>query len=421
MDRELQQMLDGARRSSSDNGNHMIDQVLAGAMSRRDFIRRATIAGMSVPVIGVVLAACGSSSTGSSTSGSPSSSARKTPSIVYVSEATSNPWVLANQGFATDVARALGIHLQIIANNNTDNSDVAAIRQAIALQPDGIVNDPYSATSGVEDARLMEEYTIPFANYDRVFVKAVSDYQGKYLIAQAGAYQPVTGKLTAQGLIATGATKIVTIMSPHGDTNTELGWAAMVPVFAAAPQVKILEQQWTLATRENDYAVMQRYLVKYPSGTIDGLLGIGSLTCLAAVDAIKAANRLHEFKGIVTWDLGPDVISAIESGDLSGSMGGNHLEGGFALIMLYDHLNGHAPVDPQPAMTEVYINKSSADTFNTRWNLEPVLTADEIRSISLTYNPKANLPQFMANFGLNWNTPSRGMPPYANPAPSTES
>ncbi|HEY4851013.1 MAG TPA: hypothetical protein VII22_09455, partial [Streptosporangiaceae bacterium] len=55
------------RESQGDIGNHVIDEFVAGRISRRDFLRRGAVVGISVPVLGGVLAACGSS-------GSPSSS-----------------------------------------------------------------------------------------------------------------------------------------------------------------------------------------------------------------------------------------------------------------------------------------------------------------------------------------------------------
>lgn len=52
--------IDEVRRTQGPIGNHVIDEFVAGRLSRRAFIRRAGIAGISVPAIGALLAACGS-------------------------------------------------------------------------------------------------------------------------------------------------------------------------------------------------------------------------------------------------------------------------------------------------------------------------------------------------------------------------
>jgi peptide/nickel transport system substrate-binding protein len=92
------------RQDQGEIANHIIDEFAAGRLSRRDFIRRATVVGISVPAIGSILAACGSSSSSSSSS-SPgsSSSATGAPGAVIKAgivtpTATINPVTVADQG-----------------------------------------------------------------------------------------------------------------------------------------------------------------------------------------------------------------------------------------------------------------------------------------------------------------------------------
>jgi peptide/nickel transport system substrate-binding protein len=63
------------REGQGEIANHIIDEFAAGRLSRRDFIRRGTVVGISVPLLGSILAACGSSGSSSSPSGGSSSSA----------------------------------------------------------------------------------------------------------------------------------------------------------------------------------------------------------------------------------------------------------------------------------------------------------------------------------------------------------
>jgi len=53
------------RRGQGEIANHIIDEFAAGRLSRRDFIRRATVVGIAAPVLGSILEACSSSSTSS--------------------------------------------------------------------------------------------------------------------------------------------------------------------------------------------------------------------------------------------------------------------------------------------------------------------------------------------------------------------
>src|ERR1700733_15325570 len=62
------------RQGQGDIANHVIDEFAAGRLSRRDFVRRGTVVGISVPLLGSIIAACSSSSSSSTSSSSSASS-----------------------------------------------------------------------------------------------------------------------------------------------------------------------------------------------------------------------------------------------------------------------------------------------------------------------------------------------------------
>ena len=64
MDREAQRRLDAVRVGRTELENGAIDEFVAGRVSRRDFIRYASVIGLSVPALAAVLEAC---STGTNT------------------------------------------------------------------------------------------------------------------------------------------------------------------------------------------------------------------------------------------------------------------------------------------------------------------------------------------------------------------
>jgi len=83
------------RRGQGEIANHVIDEFAAGRLSRRDFIRRASVVGISVPLVGSILEACSSSS---SSSGSSSASAGAS------STATGAPGAVIRVGITTPAA-----------------------------------------------------------------------------------------------------------------------------------------------------------------------------------------------------------------------------------------------------------------------------------------------------------------------------
>jgi peptide/nickel transport system substrate-binding protein len=56
---ETTRRVDAIRARSSDLENHLIDEYSAGRISRRDFVRRGSVIGMSIPIVGFLASACG--------------------------------------------------------------------------------------------------------------------------------------------------------------------------------------------------------------------------------------------------------------------------------------------------------------------------------------------------------------------------
>ena len=64
--------LSSLRKGQGEIANHVIDEYAAGRISRRDFIRRGSVIGLSVPLLGAIVSACSSSTSSTGASGSPS-------------------------------------------------------------------------------------------------------------------------------------------------------------------------------------------------------------------------------------------------------------------------------------------------------------------------------------------------------------
>jgi peptide/nickel transport system substrate-binding protein len=90
--------LDRLRQEQGEIGNHVIDEFAAGRLSRRDFLRRGSVVGLSLPVLGGVLAACGSSSSSPSSSGSSAGAGATIRVGLVVPTGAINPMDVADQG-----------------------------------------------------------------------------------------------------------------------------------------------------------------------------------------------------------------------------------------------------------------------------------------------------------------------------------
>jgi peptide/nickel transport system substrate-binding protein len=64
---ETQRRVDDFRRTRSELENHLIDELVAGKISRREFIRRGTVVGLSLSSLSFIAAACGGDDDGGAT------------------------------------------------------------------------------------------------------------------------------------------------------------------------------------------------------------------------------------------------------------------------------------------------------------------------------------------------------------------
>ena len=66
---DTQRRVDAIRKDRSELENHIIDEYSAGKITRREFVRRGTVVGMSIPLVSFLAAACGGGSGGETTGG----------------------------------------------------------------------------------------------------------------------------------------------------------------------------------------------------------------------------------------------------------------------------------------------------------------------------------------------------------------
>ena len=91
--------LDQLRAEQSEIGNHVIDEFVAGRLNRRDFLRTGALVGISAPILGGVLAACGSSTSPSTSTSTPAGASGATIKVGIITPAAAiNPVTVADQG-----------------------------------------------------------------------------------------------------------------------------------------------------------------------------------------------------------------------------------------------------------------------------------------------------------------------------------
>ena len=103
---ETQHRVDEVRRQRSEVENHLIDEYGAGKLSRREFVRRGTVVGMSIPLLSFLAAACGGGDGdggGTTTAAEPTGDVKKggTVRVALIQPTTApNPLLVQDEGGA---------------------------------------------------------------------------------------------------------------------------------------------------------------------------------------------------------------------------------------------------------------------------------------------------------------------------------
>lgn len=207
--------LSSLRKGQGEIANHVIDEYAAGRISRRDFIRRGSVIGLSMPLLGAIVSACSSSSStagpsGSTSAGSSSSAAgggapgAMIKAGISTPTAAINPVTVADQG-GLDMLAQTGEYLCLSG-------------QDLKLQPVLAESWTPNATSDVWSFKIRQGVKFhdgtPLTADDVVYTyKLQTDPKGK-----SSALSAFGGVLTPDGVVKKDATTVEFHLSaPNGN------------------------------------------------------------------------------------------------------------------------------------------------------------------------------------------------------------
>ena len=257
-------------------------------------------------------------------------------------------WGIVHQ-FARASAKDLGINL-IIKYNDTihrksyiENMDkVLGAENVSAFLAVSFMGEAQSVLS------LSSKYNIPVIMFDNTFsllekskigqprVKyknyighiSPNDYQLGYLLADYLIKQAKENKTNKTiELIGISGSRI----SPESyERNKSLEMAAN------NQQAKLLQTVFASWNGASAYKKSLTLIKRHPN--VDVIWAASDLMALAAKKAINESGK-NIITGGIDWT--PQAITAIKNGQLTASVGGNFTSAGYALVLLFDYLNGH--------------------------------------------------------------------------------
>ena len=332
-------------------------------------------------VMTLSLAACNNNNGGGTASGGESGSTGEKVKIGFSFPTKNNEFWNNALTFMKQAADQLGIDLQDVSCDNKQDQQVTDVNNLLAAGIKGLVLCPQDASICAGIANSCKEKNIPLVICDRWpgdDLKIGEDY-----LAFVGPNDEQMGEGVANALIDAGAKKMVAIGGYDGTSVAEGRKAGLEKAIAAKNgEVELLQY---LAAGENyedgDKAVRNLYQAH---NDLDSVWCYNDSLSLAVVNFAKEKNIKILTGGI---DLQADAVKEIEAGNMTYSIGGHYLQCSFALIMVYDKINGKDPTENHVKLDCIGVDKSNYQTYKDKY-----LSGDnniDFKNMSKVHNPEA--------------------------------
>jgi len=289
-------------------------------------------------------------------------------------------------------AEELGVDLIVLNCDNKADLLPKYIEDLVSQQVDGIIVVPYWAGDR-KALRDTMDAKIPLIFTD-VYSK-VQPQDPKYpnYIAFVGPSDEEAGYQMAKALFAK--------MNTNSEGKKVIGWVEGTPgTSVAIDRNKGLERalsehsEVVVAGKVNGNFVRDESMVAFESlyqahPEITGVWAANGGTATGVMTAIKNAGKVPgKDIYVVGMDLNQENVVAVKQGDLLFDIGGHWLQGGFALVIMYDWLNG---------------NKIPESQANVKLNLLP-LTIDTVDDFEKKYPngvPAYNFKEHSKTYNAN--------------------
>lgn len=295
--------------------------------------------------------------------------------------------------FMQEGAEELGVNLTVLNADNEPDQMIRSLEDLVAQGVDGIIYTPYWATA-VPGLTLANSAGIPVILTDTYADFPPQSEQFPNYIAFVGPSDREAGRQMAEALFAAiepaeDGNKYIAVVNGTAGTSVAIDRrAGLQDALDANPDVVVVGEVDGNFVRDTSQTVFESLWQGNPN--IQGVWAANGGTATGVMAAIANAGKQPGVDiPVVGMDLNPENVEAVKNGQLLFDIGGHWLQGGFALVMMYDHLNGH-PVPPELAEVKL-------DLLPLTQELVPQFEADfpggvpayDFRERSRSYNPDA--------------------------------
>ena len=232
-------------------------------------------------------------------------------------------WSVFKRG-ADDAAAAMGVEVVWLPSNNDPEKQVTDIEAAIAAGSDGIAASLASpdAVAPALDAAVAAGIPVYTVN------SGVNQYKDIGAVTHVGQTEFVAGQGAGERFNAAGATTVLCAFQEQSNVGLEERCAGLEDTFSGTV---ISEFAGEDADQTAQQATLNSLLTANDS--IDGVLGTGPVI---AVSALNAAKDLGKELTIGGFDITPEIIDAIDAGEIAFTVDQQqYLQGYLPVVLMF--------------------------------------------------------------------------------------
>jgi len=297
---------------------------------------------MLLVVVSLVLSACGATTAPEATEAPATEAVQPTVAevptepqvtqagLVFGMAVHSNPaedlfWGVVEKG-AKDAAATYGIELK--SGGSLDPVEQSQLIETyVADKVDGIFVSLANPDALKDAIKKAVDAGIPVITIN----SGVDVYKELGALVHVGQTELVAGNGAGEKFKAAGATKILCVIHEEGNIALEQRCDGLTEVYGADAVERFNVATTGVKDPAGTVAAIQNKLIA--DTTLDGVLTLNPVIGMAARDAIKAAGGSQK---LATFDLSPDVLAAIEAGEMMFAIDQQqYLQGYLPVVLLY--------------------------------------------------------------------------------------
>lgn len=270
---------------------------------------------------------------------------------VHSDPATDQFWGVVVKG-AKDASATYGITLKS-GGNSDPKQQSQLIDNYVASKVDGIIISMANPDALKDSITKAVAAGIPVITIN----SGASRSKEFGALAHVGQTERVAGQGAGDKLTAAGLKNVMCVIHEEANVGLEDRCAGLKDTFKGTVQNFSVASTGTKDVKGTLTALQNKLTA---DKTIDGILTLNPTIAIAARDAIKAAGGTQK---LATFDLSPDVIDAINSGDILFAIDQQqYLQGYLPIVMLYLYkTNLNTVGGGQPVLTGPgFVDKSNA-------------------------------------------------------------